>query len=221
MGAYEELDTDEPLKKRIERHAYDRLIMLSDGVFAIAVTLAALDIKPPAAWGSLPDLIDKLHYPVLAYLVSFAVVASYWGSQRELLSRLIRIDGPVTLMALAQLLCIALIPSATQLLTHKGPDAPAVAVYGGLLAVCGYLAAGMWAYAALHPRLLHPEGRTPFVWGRVAVALIVPGVFTWIAVTNGSLTTAPIISLVALGLGRRLVIARFPEAKALMSREHA
>ena len=35
-------DTDEPLKRRIERHSFDRLIMLSDGVFAIAIGIAAV-----------------------------------------------------------------------------------------------------------------------------------------------------------------------------------
>ena len=42
MSEPESLDTDEPLQKRIERHWFDRLIMLSDGVFAIAMTLLAL-----------------------------------------------------------------------------------------------------------------------------------------------------------------------------------
>ena len=36
------LGTDEPLAERIGRHWFDRLIMPSDGVFAIAVTLLAL-----------------------------------------------------------------------------------------------------------------------------------------------------------------------------------
>ena len=71
-------DTDEPLKRRIERHSFDRLIMLSDGVFAIAITLAALEIRPPDRWHDLPGLIAQLRFPVLAYLISFAVVASYW-----------------------------------------------------------------------------------------------------------------------------------------------
>ncbi len=74
MSGFEELDTIEPLKLRIERQAYDRLILLSDGVFAIAFTLAALEVKPPGAWRDLQDLVGQLRYPVLTYAISFAVI---------------------------------------------------------------------------------------------------------------------------------------------------
>jgi len=38
------------LQRRLDRHSYDRLIILSDGVFAIAITLAAFEIKAPDTW---------------------------------------------------------------------------------------------------------------------------------------------------------------------------
>jgi uncharacterized membrane protein len=213
LSGFEELDTIEPLKLRIERQAYDRLILLSDGVFAIAFTLAALEVKPPGAWRDLQDLVGQLRYPVLTYAISFAVIAQYWGGQRDLVSRLVKIDGPMTVLMLAQLFCVALIPSATQLILRQGPDAHAVTIYGGLLATCGYLAAGSWAYGALHPALLHPECRSLYAGLRVATALIVPAVFTWIAITGGSLGAAPIAAIVAVMAMRRLVINRFPGAE--------
>ncbi|MFX8620504.1 TMEM175 family protein, partial [Acinetobacter baumannii] len=61
MGEFEVLDTSEPLAQRMERHAYDRLIMLSDGVFAIAITLAALEIHvPDPVNGDVFALLHKL-----------------------------------------------------------------------------------------------------------------------------------------------------------------
>ena len=60
VGEFESLDTDEGLKARIARHGFDRLIMLCDGVFAIAITLLALEIKPPSAWnGELVHLLQR------------------------------------------------------------------------------------------------------------------------------------------------------------------
>ncbi len=209
MGEFEGLDTVEPLKRRIERHSFDRLIMLSDGVFAIAITLAALEIRPPADWHDLPGLIAQLRFPVLAYLVSFVVVASYWASQRELLSRLLRVDGLFLLLALAQLMVVALIPSATQLLYRHGPDGAAVAVYGGVLAGCGYLSAAGWVYGLFRPGLAHPETRSPYRWIRIVTALIVPVFFTWVATTGGSLSLAPIVAMVIALVARRVILARF------------
>jgi uncharacterized membrane protein len=206
-------DTNEPLKRRIERHSFDRLIMLSDGVFAISITLAALEIRPPDRWHDLPGLIAQLRFPVLAYLISFAVVASYWASQRELLSRLVRVDGPLMVLTLAQLLFVALIPAATQLISRNGQDTSAVTVYGGVLAACGYLAAATWAYGLFRPGLAHPETSTPYRWIRVATALIVPAFFTWIAITGESLSAAPIVMLAALLLMRRLILPRFGERR--------
>jgi uncharacterized membrane protein len=209
MGDFVDLDNDEPLKQRIERHAFDRLIMLSDGVCAIAITLAALEIRPPDSWRDLPGLILQLRFPVMAYLISFVVVASYWSSQRELISRLVRVDGAFMVLALAQLMFVALIPAATQLLYRHGQDSSAVTVYGGVLAACGYLAAAGWAYGLFRPGLAHPETRTPYRWIRVAMALIVPAYFSWIAITGGSLSAAPIAALVTLLVVRRLVLPRF------------
>ncbi len=146
MGNFENLDTEEPLARRIERHAFDRMIMLSDGVFAIAITLAALEIRPPDHWNGLGGLWVKLHSPLLPYVVGFLVIASYWTSQREVISRLRRVDGPFTLLALAQLLFVALIPAATQLIYRQGHAVEPVRIYAGILSICGLLAAALWAY---------------------------------------------------------------------------
>ncbi|MEO8813045.1 MAG: hypothetical protein ABI376_09065 [Caulobacteraceae bacterium] len=49
-GEPESLDIDEALERRRRRHWFDRLIMLCEGVFAIAITLMAFDLRGPAAW---------------------------------------------------------------------------------------------------------------------------------------------------------------------------
>jgi hypothetical protein len=45
MSEPESLATAEGLDEHVRRHSYDRLLMLSDGIFAIATTLAALDVR--------------------------------------------------------------------------------------------------------------------------------------------------------------------------------
>ena len=58
MSEPESLATQEPLDAHLRRHAYDRLLMLSDGIFAIATTLAALEIKLPERLVSVEALAD-------------------------------------------------------------------------------------------------------------------------------------------------------------------
>src|SRR5882757_9501936 len=65
MSRDEELETKGGLQRRLERHSYDRLIILSDGVFAIAITLAAFEIKVPDGWRDLAELWGQLRLPIL------------------------------------------------------------------------------------------------------------------------------------------------------------
>jgi biotin transporter BioY len=76
-GEPESLHTKEPLKQRTIRHDYDRLLMLSDGVFAIAITLLALDLTLPVHWdGSLEGLASATGRPLIGYLFGFVLVGA-------------------------------------------------------------------------------------------------------------------------------------------------
>lgn len=186
MGSFENLDTEEPLGPRMERHAFDRLIMLSDGVFAIAITLAALEIHPPQHWRGLEELWQALKFSLFAYAVSFMVVAAYWTSQRDLMSRMHKVDNTFTALCLAQLFCVALIPSATRLLYESGASPGAVQAYSATIAACGFLASGMWSYATFKPGLMLKDGMDSGMrWLRLATALLVPVFFTVLIFTGG------------------------------------
>jgi len=68
-------------EQALEARAADRLILFSDAVVAIAITLLALDLPVPDGrnvsefWRSVREHDD--HY--LAFLVSFVVIAASWG----------------------------------------------------------------------------------------------------------------------------------------------
>jgi uncharacterized membrane protein len=57
-----------------------RILSLSDGVFAIAITLLILDIAVPATTGDagLPKALLDLWPRYLAYALSFVVIARFW-----------------------------------------------------------------------------------------------------------------------------------------------
>src|SRR6185437_12622650 len=111
MSEPESLATIEGLDEHVRRHSYDRLIMLSDGIFAIATTLAALDVRLPTQTGNLAEMLVASRRGLLAYGLSFFIAGIFWVSNRNLFARLRRVDGPLTFMTLAMLCMIALIPA--------------------------------------------------------------------------------------------------------------
>ena len=70
-----------------EDNSVGRVLTLSDGVFAIAMTLLALDLKVPDLGGHVTD--HQLRHALAAnadsywaYLLTFYVIAAYWYRHR-------------------------------------------------------------------------------------------------------------------------------------------
>lgn len=180
MGEMEGLDTREPLPQRLERHAFDRLIMLSDGVFAIAITLAAIEIRPRGEWHDLASLWGAVQVSVFAYMLSFSVIAAYWAAHRDTFARLERVDAPFTILTLGLLAGVAVLPATTRLV-YEGGSPAAIQLYCFSLAAVGLTQAAMWAYASLRPGLMKAAVPRGYRAGRVLVALFVPGFFLLIS----------------------------------------
>jgi uncharacterized membrane protein len=127
-----------------QRHL-ERLVMLSDGVFAIAITLSALEIKPEIGGGSLWQTWAS---PLLIYFVSFFLIGLIWLLHRRIVACLSHIDGPGTIINMVLLSLVALAPVVVRFaLTYpKREDAflayalAFVALYLGLAVLWGYLA---------------------------------------------------------------------------------
>ncbi|MET7913699.1 TMEM175 family protein [Streptomyces avermitilis] len=116
-----------------------RLLALSDGVFAIAMTLLALDITLPAGLDpagfehALGDVMPNLW----AYALSFLVIAAFWRGHHQIFLHAREVDGTVIRLGLLSLGPIALMPFPTTLLAEYGDLPQAVAVYSGAVAAMG------------------------------------------------------------------------------------
>src|SRR3954463_11563689 len=100
MSEFESLATIEGLDEHVRRHSYDRLIMLSDGIFAIATTLAALDVRIPAHGPGLAAMLVAGRRSLLVYALSFAVAGIFWINHRNLFARLRKVDLVLTMLTL-------------------------------------------------------------------------------------------------------------------------
>jgi uncharacterized membrane protein len=128
-------DTPPPAAGESSASAYsrDRLVALSDGVIAIAITLLVLDVVPHfAATTSGLQLVQQLlgMVPELAaYLLSFIVIGRFWDYHRVFFGSIYRADSEVVWANLIVLLWITLIPATAHLLGTHFHEPAAVALY--------------------------------------------------------------------------------------------
>ncbi len=212
-GEPESLDTEESLERRRHRHWFDRLIMLSDGVFAIAMTLLALSIRwPENADARLPDLWAALIPQLDAYVLSFVVISVYWLAHRRFLAMITTVDAPVTVINLATLGLVGLLPAATQLTHLHGPSGPHMVIYGGLVVAIGASLAALWGYAALIADLVTPEVPRRLRWFYFALILFTPPFFLTLTSQLGDIGPGPVpfalIGLFLIGWRMRLWVLR-------------
>lgn len=141
------------------RTALERLLFFSDAVFAIAITLLAIDINAPdlpagAARDELPRRVFDLAPAIAAYVISFLVIGRYWIAHHRLFHYIVRYDGRLLWLNLLFLLAIGFLPFPPDLLSRYGDTPFAAACYAASLAVVGLLLAALWAYAAAGHRLV-------------------------------------------------------------------
>jgi uncharacterized membrane protein len=117
-----------------------RLEAFSDGVFAIAITLLVIEIRPPApAEGeSLARALWEQWPHYLGYFLSFLVLGVMWLNHHRILEPAQPVDGIVLVLNLNLLLWAVLIPFPTAVVAdfirEGGDDAKtAVALYGGVI----------------------------------------------------------------------------------------
>lgn len=134
-------------------HDTGRLLAFSDGVFAIAITLLALNIRIP----SLPDnsslsaqiqAIVSLGEPALVYIQSFVVVGSYWVGHHRMFQLIRAWDLPLLWLNLLFLMMIAFLPVPTAVVIEHASALPAVIFFLSTAIVTGLLDLSIWLYAA-------------------------------------------------------------------------
>jgi uncharacterized membrane protein len=139
----------------------ERLAALSDGLFAVAMTLLVLDLKVPAAeaihsdgalLGALADLAPRL----LIYLMSFMILGIFWVGQQTQLNQLTQSDRHLTWIHLALLFAISLLPFSTSLMAEFITLRTALLVYWLNILAFGVILFAAWYYAC-HAGLLRPE----------------------------------------------------------------
>jgi uncharacterized membrane protein len=167
---------DEGLQAHQQKHWYDRLMLLCDGVFAIAITLLAVDIRAPAGWaGDWAGL--RLGRQLDAYALSFLVISIYWLAHRRFMAMIRIVDAPITVLTLIMLGLVALLPAATRLISTYYDHPLSQLVYGALVVAIGLAVGLLWGYAALIARAVSPDVNVRQRWFMLALIVLTPPFF--------------------------------------------
>jgi uncharacterized membrane protein len=136
-----------------------RILALSDGVFAIAMTLLILDIAVPATTDSdkLPGALLHLWPRYLAYLLSFLVISRFWVIHRQAFALVARVDPALIWLNLLLLLFIAFLPFPTAIVGAHNESAAAAVLYAVAVCLTGAASAAYWWYASGSGNLLRPD----------------------------------------------------------------
>jgi uncharacterized membrane protein len=136
----------------------ERLIFFSDAVFAIAVTLLALEIRLPVGVESLNDtqlsanLLGAWH-KYLAYLISFLVIGTFWMSHHRKFRYIKRYNSRLMMLNLLILMVVAFIPFPSSIISING-SRTATIFYAGTMTLAGLFFTLLWWYASKHNRLI-------------------------------------------------------------------
>jgi uncharacterized membrane protein len=118
---------------RFAGSSLDRLGALSDGVFAVAMTLLVLDLKVPQALGSEHALSryllhDTAHH-LLPYAMSFLTLGIFWVGQQTQLEGFTRSTRALTWIHIAFLFAVTLLPFSTGVIAADTSLRLSVGVY--------------------------------------------------------------------------------------------
>jgi uncharacterized membrane protein len=165
----------------------ERLIFFSDAVFAIAVTLLALDIKlapiaPQSVQQELTPGILHLLSRLLIYAFSFLVVGSLWYGHHRMFQFIRRYDGRTIVLNLFFLMFVAAVPIPTRILGEYFNERPAVIFYASFLGITSLIQGVLWTYsirrASLGESLPHARyGTRRSYIGPAVFALSIPLAF--------------------------------------------
>jgi uncharacterized membrane protein len=119
---------------------FNRFSNLSDGVFAIAMTLLVVTVGEPTVsatriGGALQHLLPQ----IAAFFLSFAVIGRYWLAHHEFVSVLASLNGRLLMTNLVYLALVAFLPFSTGLFGDYNAAPVVVGMYALNVAAISFL----------------------------------------------------------------------------------
>lgn len=189
-----------------ELFPHERVVFFSDAVFAIAMTLLAIELKPPShalvasvgearAWDSMTSMF-------IAYVISFLVTAIYWVNHLQVWKQVRHATARLVWLNVLMLMFVALVPFGTNLYAESfvGGSAVSFAVYALILTGIAFFSLWLRIAVTRQERLRERMGAAEARWF-VARAVVPFAVFA---------AAIPLAFVIPSQLGSALFIAIGP-----------
>ena len=143
------------LYNAIQGRSLERLAALSDGIFAVAMTLLVLDIHIPSASAihsetELCWALTGMAPQWIAYLMSFLTLGIFWAGQQTQLNHIREGSRDLTWIHLGFLFTITLMPLTTRLLAEFITYRMALVLYWLNILLPGAMLYWSWTHATRH-----------------------------------------------------------------------
>jgi uncharacterized membrane protein len=198
------------LKKEFQ---LERLILFSDAVFAIAITLLVIEIKVPEIHEKpikeaillhkLAELIPKF----VGFIISFLLIGQYWIVHHRMFSFVINYTDRLIWLNILFLFAIALMPFSTGFYSEyvlRGVVSPVI-FYTANIALLGFANFLMWRYIS-DPKRKLTENLTPALSKYFSLrALTVPIIFVIFSFTYLYAPTVAFFIPISIPIVMRLI----------------
>ncbi len=169
-----------------ESAGMSRLEAFSDGVFAVAITLLALQFTLP-----LPDEVKKdglastvfnsdAAAKYISYILSFVIIGIIWVNHHITFRYIRRMNRKLLSLNILFLMCVAFIPYPTALLGEyiTKPDGYfAAEFYSGTMFITSALFYLIWMYGVWNGRLVGADVDMALVRAHAGRGLLAPGLY--------------------------------------------
>ncbi|HEX8870309.1 MAG TPA: TMEM175 family protein, partial [Lentzea sp.] len=173
MREGDELGAGSGLSRDERRRDPSRVLALTDGVYAIIITLLVLDIKVPDLSGheTLGTAFTDVRPSFIAFTIAFIVAAMQWVGHRDLFTLIRDTDRGIVWLNLLTLFTACLLPFGSALVSRYHQDPLALRMFGLILMATSLSRSAIWVYATLRPSVIHdPIDRASF-WSGLALSV--------------------------------------------------
>jgi uncharacterized membrane protein len=160
----------------------EKLSLFSDAVFAIAITLLAIDIRVPLLAenlisSQLSNEIVGLAPKFISFILSFFIVGSYWMIYHRTFRLIKRYDQGLIFLNLLFLMFVVLLPFPNDLIGKYPTQQIAVVTYAIFLFATGISLCLLWVHASKGHRLIDEILSPKYIRTFTLRLFISPGVF--------------------------------------------